>query len=316
MRRIVAILEWIGARARWFLAIGVIIAMFLPELSRLLRPALPALVALVFCLAMIRLDLGAVARRAVRPRRLAVLLAASLGLLVLVPAGLWLVAQALGLPQGHAAALVYTGAAPPITSAVAMCLMLGLDAALALEVMVLATLITPIVGPVVTKMLLGEAVPIDGFGLAFRLAAMIAAGGAAALAIRRWAGPARIARAAKPLDGLSAIALVIFIIPLFDGFWEAAGPAPLFALGVLALAVTANFGLQIVAVLGLRNATAPDRAGAIGLMNGNRTVALYLAALPPDPVFTLYVAFYQIPMLYTPLVMGRLLAGRRGGLEN
>jgi hypothetical protein len=46
-------------------------------------------------------------------------------------------------------------------------------------------------------------------------------------------------------------------------------------------------------------------------MWGNRNVAIYLAALPPDPLFGLYVALYQLPMLFTPLVLGRLLRGRR-----
>jgi hypothetical protein len=47
-------------------------------------------------------------------------------------------------------------------------------------------------------------------------------------------------------------------------------------------------------------------------MWGNRNVSLYLAALPPDPVFGLFVAFYQFPILLTPVVMGRLLKGRGG----
>ena len=35
---------------------------------------------------------------------------------------------------------------------------------------------------------------------------------------------------------------------------------------------------------------------------GNRTVAIYLAALPHDPQFALFVALYQFPMYLTPLL--------------
>jgi hypothetical protein len=48
-------------------------------------------------------------------------------------------------------------------------------------------------------------------------------------------------------------------------------------------------------------------------MWGNRNVSIYFAALPPDPLFGLYVAFYQLPMLFTPLVLGGVLRGRGAG---
>ena len=47
------------------------------------------------------------------------------------------------------------------------------------------------------------------------------------------------------------------------------------------------------------------------MMWGTRNVSIYFAALPADPLFGLYVALYQIPMLFTPLVLGRVLRGRR-----
>jgi hypothetical protein len=64
-------LAWIGARARWVLAAGVVAATFLPSLSATLRPFVPGLMVLVLCVSMARLDLGMLARRASRPRRLA-----------------------------------------------------------------------------------------------------------------------------------------------------------------------------------------------------------------------------------------------------
>ena len=49
-------------------------------------------------------------------------------------------------------------------------------------------------------------------------------------------------------------------------------------------------------------------AGATALMWGNRNAALALAALPGNPLLALYVALYQFPMYFTPLVMRPLLA--------
>ncbi|HSF96916.1 MAG TPA: hypothetical protein VLA52_17960, partial [Thermohalobaculum sp.] len=170
--------------------------------------------------------------------------------------------------------------------------------------------VTPFVGPVVIKALLGEAVPIDTFDLALRVAAMIAGGTVLALILRRVAGPERILRHGAAFDGVSTVVLVLFVIPLFDGFWAMVEANPGFALATLALVLAANWGAQALVAKGMSNAADPALAGAAGLMWGNRNVATYLAALPPDPLFTLYVGFYQIPMLFTPLVMGRMLRGR------
>ena len=304
-------LEWVGARARWVLAVGVIAAMLMPALSAALRPALPLLVVLVLALAMARMELGQVARAALRPRRLAVLGLWAAALLVLTPALLWAAARVLGLTEGETAALVYTGAAPPITSAVSLCLILGLDAVFALELTVLATLVLPLIGPLVVEALIGAAVPIDPVRLALRLGAMIAGGAVLALVLRRLVGPARIRARARAFDGVAALAMILFVIPLFDGFWGLMLADPGRSLRVVLLVLAANTGLMlaVAAVLALR---APEaRARAAGLMWGNRTVALYLAALPADPLFTLYVALYQVPMLFTPLVMERVFGRAR-----
>ena len=309
-------LAWVGAQARWVLAAGVIMATFLPSLSSILRPFLPGLVVLVLCVSIARLDLGVLARRATRPRRLAVLMVWTVALLVLTPVVVWAGASVAGLPPAHVAALVYTFVAPPISSAPALCLLVGLDAGFALELTVVASLATPFIGPAVTKALLGEAVPLDTFDLALRVAAMIALGVAAALAVRRAVGAERVARYGGAFDGVATVALVLFVIPLFDGFWGLVLSQPWFALGTLALVLAANWGAQVAVALAARRGTGPELAGSAALMWGNRNVSIYFAALPPDPLFGLYVAFYQLPMLFTPLVLGRVLRGRGdGGVE-
>lgn len=306
-----AVLRWIGGQARWVLAVGVVLASVLPGLSAELRPHMPVFVALVFCVAMTRIDLVALLRAMARPRRFVELTALTLLLLWLTPALLWALARAAGLDAAMTAALVYTGAAPPITSAAGLCLMLGLNAALALELTIFASLAAPFLGPLAVAALLGEAVPIDPGPLALRMAAMIAAGALAATLVRRLAGPARIHAHTRAFDGVAALALLVFVIPLFDGFWAAILADPARAGALLLLAVAVNYGTQALLARGLMRPLGRGSAGAAGLTWGNRTVALYLAALPPDPVFGLYVALYQLPMLLTPLVMARVLGAAR-----
>lgn len=310
-------LTWLGAQARWVLAVGVILATFLPLLSSALRPFLPGLVVLVLCVSMARLDLGQLARRASRPKRMVMLLAWTVALLVVTPVVIWAGASAVGLPQTHIAALVYTFAAPPISSAPALCLLLGLEAGFALELTVVASLLTPSIGPIVIKVLLGETVPLDAFDLALRVAAMIAGGVVAALLVRRLLGADRITRHGGAFDGVATAALLLFVIPLFDGFWDVVLGLPWFAFTTLALVLMANWGVQVAVAVGIRRAalhrgTGPEVAGSAGLMWGNRNVSIYFAALPPDPLFGLYVAFYQLPMLFTPLVLGWILREPKG----
>ncbi len=57
----------------------------------------------------------------------------------------------------------------------------------------------------------------------------------------------------------------------------------------------------------------PPRAPALAIVAGNRNLALFLGALPPETLETLllFVGCYQVPMYLTPLVMARLY--RRSG---
>lgn len=306
----IAALGWLGARARLVLAAGVVVAMLVPALSAALRPALPALVVLIFAVATARMDMGPLARDAVRPRRLVRLGLWTAALLGLTPLLLWLGGRALGLGPEALAAVVYTGAAPPITSAAALCLILGLDAVFALELTVLASLATPLVGPLVAGALLGAAVPLDPAMLALRLGAMILLGIGLGAGLRRLIGPARIAAHARAFDGVAALVMILFVVPLFDGFWSLVAADPGRAGQAAMLALLLNTGVLLAVAIGLARVAPPPRARAAALVWGNRTVAIYLAALPPEPFLALYVALYQVPMLFTPLVMERVF-GRR-----
>jgi predicted Na+-dependent transporter len=303
-------LAWLGARAQWVLAGGVVGALALPGPGALLAGTLPFWVTLLFGLALTRIHLPAIARRALAPRRLARNLGLCAALMGATPAVLWMAAKALGLDNAHVEAVVYTSAGPPLGSAAAFCLILGLDAAFAIEITVLGSFLAPFTMPVVARLLLGEAVPIDAGAMTARLALIIGIATAGAVVLRRVLGPDRIAAHSRSFDGLSSVILVLFLFPLFHGMPELIAAMPGFALATLALAVAVNLGAQLAAFPLCRLVTRRETAGATALIWGNRNAALALAALPPDPLFTLYVALYQFPMYFTPLVMRPLVATR------
>lgn len=99
--------------------------------------------------------------------------------------------------------------------------------------------------------------------------------------------------------------MVLFVIPLFDGVGSSIVDDPRKALWVLVLSFIFNVGINGFASVILRARTDPATAGALGLMWGNRTIAIYIAALPYNPDFSLFVALYQIPMYMTPLIWER-----------
>ena len=223
--------------------------------------------------------------------------------MVVTPALIAVIAKLLSLPEDLKQSLVYIAAGPPLGSAAALCLLLGLDAALAIELTIVGSFLTPFLGPIVTSLLLGEAVPIDPFSLSLRLAAIVGAGAICAVLLRRQLGTELIARRASVFDGIGALAMLVTVVPIFDGATEQILRTPELAALTLALVFALNIGLQLVSTPILNRITGPESAGAMGLIWGNRNAALYLAALPQAPVFSLFVALYQFPMYMTPLLM-------------
>ena len=304
----IAFLTWAGRNARWILSVAVSWRCSCHRFPPTLRPLLPALVSMVFALAMARIELLATARAALRPRRLVQLLLISVLLLPVTAVIYGLAGRLIG--EAYMPSLVYLAAAPPIASSAGLCFLLRFNARLALEVTVAASLLTPILGPLAISLALpGTEVPIEPLPLALRLAAMIAGGVVAAIAIRTLVGPERIGRNGAIFDGIAAFGMLLFVFPLFDRIPGVIMEAPLRAFFVLVLCFAFNIGVNLATRAALRTRLAPEDAGAAGVLMGNRTIAIYLAALPFEPVFALFVALYQFPMYFTPLLLQRLAVG-------
>jgi arsenite transporter len=310
-RSALALMSALGRRAPMVLVIGVVLGLVLPQVGAILRPAVPALVVLLFGFALVRIDWSAVAAAFRRPWWIGGIVAV---LMAAVPAAVYGVAASLQLPADLTASLVLMACAPPIGSAPNLAFILGLDAVVALNVVVVGTLLMPVIAPPMVFAILGLDLGVEPEIVALRLVATIAIALLLAAGLRRMLGRERIIRHGSVLDGGTAVVMVLFVIAVMEGVQARLATEPATVFAFLAAACVANFGLQAL-FAGLAPIARGPTAGTlrrqmltVALMAGNRNIALFLAALPPEAVgfLTLFVAVYQIPMYVTPLFAGRL----------
>lgn len=305
------LLEASGRHARLVLPLGVVGAFFLPESGGFFKPAAPYLLALLVSAAMVRLDIAAVLQQALQPRRLFRNVCLALVLLILAPLGLYAAGVMLGLEQPVRALITWYAVSPPIGTTIWMCVLLGFTAPIAMEIVLLTNLLAPFTGPFMGEVLLGAAVPLSAVTLSLRLGAILFGGMFIALLAKYWLGDNRIQTYRIRLDGVATLLMLAFLVPVFDGVSQMVFATPLLALGLAVLATALNFGHQasvflggrLLAVFGRKNGL-PEGTRSIAVVSGNRNLGLYFAALPADPLFSLFVAAYQIPIYLTPMVAG------------
>lgn len=302
-----SILGTLGRHARLVLPAGIVIALILPDIPARWDIILPLNITLIYAASMIRLDLKATFTSALVPKRLAVSLGIAIFILCLVPVMYALLAKTLGLAESFYPSLIYYAIAPPIASTVWMCSLLGFTASLAMEVVVLTSLAAPFTGPFIAAWLLSDVAAIDQWALFYKLAGMICGGTFIAFIGQTLLGRKKIEENRHIFDGLSALAMLFFLIPVFNGVGLILSEKPLLALQLCGLAIVMNMGAQVALLsLGRWSKKASSPLQVLAIVTGNRNVGLYFAALPPEPVFALFTAMYQIPLYLTPLVIGRL----------
>lgn len=285
---------------RLLLVGGLVAGLVLQDLAQAMRPWLPALVAGLIFLAAFRIGhRQAFMALAELPALAATVLAFQVG----VPVAVALAANASGLAGTPIAiALTLMTAAPSVAGSPNLTVMAGGDPAPALRLVIAGTAALPLT--VIPVFLIAPGLG-GSAGLLFvslRLMAIIAAAAALAFWLRSRVMPAPGNEAIRAVDGASAILMAVVVI----GLMAAAGPAllaePARFFSWLAVAFIANFGLQLVAGRVLRNRA--DRT-PLSIVAGNRNIALFLIALPPEVTgsILLFIGCYQMPMYLTPLLM-------------
>ncbi len=149
-------------------------------------------------------------------------------------------------------------------------------------------------GQSITKMLATAFVLLTVIGTSVLLAALFS----------RHASQRRIRLNPEALDGLSALALALMVIGLMSAIhtpandWLDIGQ-------MLLLAVIINAGFQCLGVIAA-SVVKQERSRKIGMgvVYGNRNIALFLAALPATQMepLLLFIACFQVPMYLTPLI--------------
>ncbi|BBK34254.1 BASS family bile acid:Na+ symporter [Stella humosa] len=297
-------LAYLGRNGTKVLAVGILVGLALPDLARSLKPWLPVAVAMTMVGSMLRLEWPEIARQ-IRAWPQVALTAA--WLMLAAPVLVAVVATALPLPPGLVTAMVLSAAGPCIMSAPAICLLLGLDGALALVAMVIAHLLAPLTVPPLALGLVGVTLDIGMVELTLRLAGFVLGAAAVAELIRRLAGRQRMRDHGDAVNGFNMLVLVVFAIAIMDGVTAAALADPGLVLVYLAAALVFNAALQAAGWLAFRRAGAPA-ALAVGFMTGNRNMGLMWAALGADTAIgiTLYFAVAQLPMYLFPAIQAPL----------
>lgn len=296
------ILEWLGRHARWALPAGVFTGIVVPPLASLLRPILTAAVIGTLTAALLRLDWERIRRVAAAPRLPLWLIAM---LLVLSPLAGWLLWR-LGLVSDLVGQiLILQLAAPPIGSAAAFALFVGIDGALALVVTMGATLLLPLTLTAIVALLLpGSGIDVDLATFFTRVVIVVLAPFALAWALRRLAGPERLARNDDLLAGINVVLLVIFAVAVMDGVTARLLVAPADVAGLLVLACGVGILAHLVGLALFRHAGREEGLAA-ALLSGNRNLGLMLAVTggTAGVAFDLYVGIAQIPMYFAPLLL-------------
>jgi BASS family bile acid:Na+ symporter len=297
-------LAFIGRHATKFLACGVVLGLVVPPLAALAKPLLVPALLIPLALALVRMDWGAIGAYRRRP---AVVVALVAWILLLSPLVVWLVVQPLaraGLPAALAQALVLMALSSPIVSSVALALILGLDATLAIVAVLVATALVPLTLPPLALTLTGIALELSLSAFMLRLALLVGSAFAAAWLVRRLIPAATLVRHHALLDGLSVVNLVVFAVAIMDGVTAFARERPGYVAAALVAAYLANLLLQVAGYAVFRRL---GRRGALtaGLLSGNCNMGLVLVALQDRANFEIvvYFALAQIPMYTLPALL-------------
>ena len=290
------------------LAGGIFIGLISQDLAALCKPLLGPSIFVLFLATVLRLEWSQILGRLRRPLKPLLILAAAMvgGPLVTIAA-----MSLSGAPDFLRTPLVLIASSPPLISVPAFALLLGLDAPLALVVMVAGFALQPVVQPPVALALLGIKIDIGLSALMLRLAVFIGGAFAAAAALRGLAGDAHIRRHGAALGGIAILMLLVFAIGVMDGLRAEFIDEPGHVLTCIAAVFIMNFGLQAIGAAVVW-AAAPllrvsGREGlTAALILGNRNLATLVAVLGASAskdVF-LMLAAYQFPMYLIPAVAG------------
>ena len=95
---------------------------------------------------------------------------------------------------------------------------------------------------------------------------------------------------------------------LMAALWPALRNDPATAFQWMLAAFGLSFGIQALAIFLLAKGPLAHVAGPLALAAGNRNIAIFLVALPPDILTPLmiFIGCWQLPMYLTPMLLPQL----------
>jgi BASS family bile acid:Na+ symporter len=297
-------LALIGRYGTQGFAISIFLGLALPQFAAAARPLLAITIFVFVMITFARVDRDALRTLLRRPAPL--LLACAW--LIAAPAALVSLALALvgreNIDAGLVLGLAVQGAAPPIMSAPAVAMLLGLQPTLIITAVLVTTALAPLVSPVLAELIAGAAVPLDLGVLIRRLVLLIGGAIIAAGILRLVMGEARIRAHKAHLDGLGVVMYFLFAIAAMDGVLAAAMRDPAQVARFLGVAFGVSLAGFAAAWLVLRPLLPADRF-VLGYATGQRNMGLLIAALgaaTPDTTF-LFFALAQFPIYLMPQIV-------------
>jgi BASS family bile acid:Na+ symporter len=296
------LLSWSARHGSLLLASGIFGGLVCPPLARgmvwFITPNVVALMTLV----LLRVDIPAAFGHLARPGRLAMIVGFQMVLSPFIAAG---AAALFPLDAGVAAGVVIFATGAAATSGASFARLVGLDPELTLLATLACIFIVPVTGPPLAHLLSGVDLHVSVGGFMLRLGLLVGVPLLISLGLRRAVGPERLEPMGSALDGAVVWLVVFYGFAVMDGMQARLLVDPFWVLQATIAAFSADFGLNVLTTLafgwmGWRS------AASVGLMGGNRNMALYLAVLPSgaDPRIALFFALVQIPLFLSPFVLG------------
>jgi BASS family bile acid:Na+ symporter len=303
-------LAWLGRYGTQGFALSIVLGLALPQFSAAARPLLPVTIFCFTTIVFMRADLRIIAGLLRRPGKLILTCLWMVGAPVVVIGGAFLIVGRDTLDPGLLLGLAILAAAPPIMSSPAVAILYGFEPSLIIAGVIITTIASPVVAPMLVELLAGAAVPLDRWALTLRLLLFVGGGMAAAAALRLWLGMARIRGMKANLDGFGVLMYFTFAIAAMDGVTRAALDAPVRVAGFLVCVFGVSVIGLVVSYLALRFLRRSERF-MVGYGAGQRNMGMIVAALgagvPPSTF--LFFALAQFPIYLMPWLLSGL-AGR------
>jgi predicted Na+-dependent transporter len=299
-------LIFIAINGRYTLVAGLVAGFLLPTVSIIIKDLLPQFVALLLFLTAFRIGHKKVVSSF---QKLSLVLLVVLTLQLMLPLLAVGILSSLQLTSSiFAIALTLILAAPSITGAPNFAILLNSKPEPAFQALIIGTALLPFTVIPIFWIIPGLGGFIEVFSASFHLFITIFLTTLLGFLVRALVFPKLDEDLTTALDGITALTLAFMVIGLMAALRPALISDPLSVAKWLVFALLINLGLQFITFHLLKLFKLSEFAAPIGIVSGNRNIALYLVALPimQSEQLLIFLGCYQIPMYLTPIIMRKV----------